>query len=304
MYPIISRRHKTRFYCTIILWPLFFLTISVLMITRIISTKSDVPGVMFGCIMAGLSVYLVYKYFKNVPVIKIDGRQISFNRTVFLLVDIAEIQFTGKHNFPLLGAYLMEAAMIQFNNGQTRLIYGQMYENSWELKTYLKQVVIDKKEFKVQENYKIQQGELDSESYDTYKGNQFLTIKGIILWPVIAFLVLIAVKTGMLPVAIFMGLLASFLLYNLSWQMHYFKLSDSFLVVKNHNFFWKRDAYRLADIREVVFETRAKMPICLLVITNDFREKLYPADTLYTKTWLAFKAKLESKNIAVRNECL
>jgi hypothetical protein len=274
------------------------------MISRILSTRSDVPGLVFGGIMAGLSIYFVCKYFKNVPVIKIDDRQISFNRTGFLLADIAEIQFTGKHNFPLLGTYLMEAAMIQFNNGQTRLIYGEMYENSWEIKTYLKQVVIDKKEFKVQESYKIKQGEPDSEFNETYKGYQFLTIRAIILWVVIAFLILMAIKIGMLPTAIFLGLLVSILLYNLSWQLHYFKLSDSFLVIKNHNFFWKRDAYRLADIREVVFETRAKMPICLLVITNDFREKLYPADTLYTKTWLAFKAQLESKNIAVRNECL
>lgn len=86
--------------------------------------------------------------------------------------------------------------------------------------------------------------------------------------------------------------------------MHYFKLSPNFMVVRNHNFFWKKDVYRLTDIREVVFETRTKMPICLRVITNGYRDKLYAADTLYRKTWLVLKAELESKNIQVRNECL
>jgi hypothetical protein len=76
------------------------------------------------------------------------------------------------------------------------------------------------------------------------------------------------------------------------------------MVVRNHNFFWKKDVYRLTDIREVVFETRTKMPICLRVITNGYRDKLYAADTLYRKTWLVLKAELESKNIQVRNECL
>ncbi|MCS3798874.1 hypothetical protein [Niastella sp. OAS944] len=86
--------------------------------------------------------------------------------------------------------------------------------------------------------------------------------------------------------------------------MHYLKLSDSFLVVKNRNFFWKKDAYRLTDIREVVFETRYKMPICLRVITNEYNDKLYPADTLKTKTWLSLKTQLKNKHIKVRNECL
>ena len=86
--------------------------------------------------------------------------------------------------------------------------------------------------------------------------------------------------------------------------MNYFKLSVNFLVVKNHNFFWKKDIYRLKDIREVVFETRAKMPICLRVITNGYKDRLYPADTLYRKTWFLLKADLESKNVKVRDECL
>lgn len=304
MLPIISRRHNTRFYCTIILGPLFFFAISALMISGIASKESFGGGVVLGIFVACLSFYLTYKYFKNVPVIKIDERHISFNRTKFLLADIADIQLTGKHNFPLIGTFLMEAAMIQFSNGKTRLIYGEMYENSWLIKSYLKRVVIDKKTFKVQGSYNIEKSELDSEVYDIYKGNQFFTLQGIVLWVCIAFFIFIALKVGMWPAFLFIVVFLSFLFYNLSWQMHYFKLSDRFLVVKNNNLFWKKDVYPLSDIREVVFETRAKMPICLRVITNEYKDKLYPANTLYMRTWLALKAQLESKNIKVRNECL
>lgn len=304
MLPIISRRHKIRFYCTIIFLPLFFLIISALMISGKATKRSGNSGIVFAVIVIGISIYFIYKYFKNVPVIKIDERRISFNRTSFLLTDIVDIQFTGKHNFPLIGTYLMEAAMIQFKNGQTRFIYGEMYENSWLIRSYLKQVVIDKKDFSAQGSYSNEKSELDNEVYDIYKGNQFLTVQGIILWGFTAFLLFIALKVGVLPAFLFIAVFLSFFFYNLSRQMNYFKLSDKFLVVKNHNLFWKKDVYGLSEIREVVFETRAKMPICLRVITNEYGDKLYPGDTLSRRTWFAFKTQLENKGIKVRNECL
>jgi hypothetical protein len=60
----------------------------------------------------------------------------------------------------------------------------------------------------------------------------------------------------------------------------------------------------LADIKEVVYETQGKQPNCMRIITNDFRNKLYPAGTLRDKTWLDLKDKLEKKGITVRNECI
>jgi hypothetical protein len=86
--------------------------------------------------------------------------------------------------------------------------------------------------------------------------------------------------------------------------MNYFKVSQTFLVIKNHNLLWCTKAFRLSDIEEIVFETQGKMPNCLRVITKDFRNKLYLAGTLTDKTWLQLKDKLEGYNIKVRNECI
>ena len=99
-------------------------------------------------------------------------------------------------------------------------------------------------------------------------------------------------------------LLSSFWFSFNSWLMHYFKVSDKYFVVKNHNFFWKTKAYLLSDIDEVVFETQGKMPNCLRVITKNFKSKMYPAGTLRNKTWLQLKDKLEQYHIKVRNECI
>jgi len=86
--------------------------------------------------------------------------------------------------------------------------------------------------------------------------------------------------------------------------MHYFVLANDYFVVKNHNFIWLKKYYRLKDIKEIVFETQGKQPNCLRVITNDFRNKLYPAGTLRDKNWLELKEELEKKGISVRNECI
>ena len=86
--------------------------------------------------------------------------------------------------------------------------------------------------------------------------------------------------------------------------MHYFGLSDKYLVIRNHiNPFIFR-VYRLDDIREVVYETRDKWPNSLRVITKKFNSRLFGAGTLLDKTWLEMKVYLESKQIKVRNECI
>lgn len=66
----------------------------------------------------------------------------------------------------------------------------------------------------------------------------------------------------------------------------------------------EKKAFRLNEIKEIVFETRHNMPNCLRIITNDFKTKLYPAGTLRDRTWLALKERLESHDISVRNECV
>ena len=106
------------------------------------------------------------------------------------------------------------------------------------------------------------------------------------------------------------GLYIGITLFGLVWFllnsffMHYFQVSKIFLVVRNHNRVWKRKAYRINNIQEVVFETKQKWPNCLRVITKDFKTSLYPAGTLTDKTWLQLKGRLESYNIKVRNECI
>ena len=314
MNTLISKRHKLNFYLTVTLGSLAFLAMGTgLLIVYVKHSRSGqlsdkeqlMPFLSIGLFF--LTLYTIYRYYKNTPIIGIDSTGISFNNDRFLFSDLVYIELTGKRNFPYVVPFLMEASTLTFKSGQTKYMFDSMYENSWQLKLFLQQVIIEKGDFFHISTDKVEQPELDGEFYDTFKGNQLFSFRGVLLWGAIVFFTYAAFtttttrKTASLAVYIFFTLLW-LILHSLF--MNYFKVSQSFLVIKNQNLFWRRKAYRLSDIVEVVFETQGKMPNCLRVITRDFRSRLYPAATLRDKTWLELKDKLESCKITVRNECI
>ncbi|HYE54232.1 MAG TPA: hypothetical protein VD996_05285 [Chitinophagaceae bacterium] len=267
----------------------------------------DYIMLVFGVAVLFMAFYTVFRYYRNAPKIILDGNFISFNAETFPLSDIQKVVLTGKSDFPYVVDFPMEAATVYFKDGTTKFIYDDMYKNSWELKSYLKQVIIEKKNFTAVETNEVSRPELDNEDYDTFKGNQFTSLRGITFWALIVSFVYMMITNDRRPTTEFVLSIALFSICWLvfhAWLMHYFEVSGKYLVIKNHLFFWKRKAYRLTDINEIVFETRHRMPNCLRVITKDFKNKLYPAGTLRTKTWLELKKNLENRQIKVRNECI
>lgn len=251
--------------------------------------------------------YSLYRYIKNAPTISLDKDFINFNNQTFSLADIDKIELTGKRPFKYAINFPMEAATLTFNSGTTKYIFDDMYSNSWEIKSFLKQVVIDKKDFFEPTENAIDTGSLYNEYFETYKGTVITSLRGISLWGLIgffAYMLLNNSKPTTTGLVTFFTCFSSFWLLFHSYLMNYFQVSDNYFVVRNHNFFWTKKAYKINDIKEVVFETQGKMPNCLRVITKSFKNKLYPAGTLRDKTWFALKDKLESYNIKVRNECI
>ena len=201
----------------------------------------------------------------------------------------------------------MEGTAILFNDGRDKILFDDMYSNSYEVKSFLEQVIINKQEFKINETNKVKSNELRFENIVIFKGNQFTSLRGISLWALIgvfAFPIIIKGTSLKLGGLIFLSIFGAFWFLLHSWLMHYFGLSKDYLIIRNHNFIWKEIIYNYSNIREVVFESQGNQPNCMRVITNDFRNKLYPAGTLKDKTWLDMKKKLEAKGVKVRNECI
>lgn len=314
MQPLIIKRHKLKFYLSVVMVFLAFLSMGTAMFFVFIKhaglgelKAKEYLMPVFGVGIYFLAFYTVYRYFKNAPMIQIDKDAISFDDQIFALKDIIHIELTGKKSFPYIIGFPMEAATLTFKDGNTKIIFDDMYENAWQLKSFLQQATANEKEFIEFQNRDIKALNLVAESYETYNGSQMTSLRGILLWSTIGVLLYILFSGKRQPsvgIIIVVSLNCLFWFFIFSWMMHYFKVSQDYLVVKNQNLFWITKTYRIDDINEIVFETRQKMPNCLRVITKDFKSKFYPAGVLRDKTWLEMKDKLESLGLTVRNECI
>ncbi len=254
-----------------------------------------------------LPIYLVYAYYKNSPRVAVDANTISFNKEQYAWEQVSNIELVGKQKIPFFGGSPIEAATIYFKNGVKKIIVDDMYSNTWEIKCFIKQVVIDKKAFTEMNTPPIDKHAVVSDFYDNFKGNQLTSFTGILLWGFIgifAYMLINKITPVHINDSLFISAISMFWFLILSYQMHYFKVSNNYFIIRNHNFFWMHKLYDISDIIEVVLETPGKMPNCVRIITKDFKSNLYPAATLTNKTWLGLKDKLESLNIKVRNECI
>jgi len=314
MTPIVSKRHPLKFYLTIVLTTMLYIAIATAILfdyknsfdTGRLKAKEKLLPILAIASYA-FAGYTLYRFIKNAPKITLDKEFITFNSQTYSTAHIDKIDLTGKQPFKYAINLPMEAATIKFVNGDTKYIFDDMYSNSWEMKSFLKQVVINRKEFSKSNSSTIDNEAVVSDFYETFKGNQFTSFNGILLWGMIGFFIYILINSTR-PVhvegVVFVSGFALFWFLAFSYQMHYFQVSDNYFLIRNHNFFWKKKAYNIADIKEIVFETQGKMPNCLRVITKDFKSKLYPAGTLRDENWLELKDKMENYKIKVRNECV
>ena len=314
MTPIVSKRHPFKFYLAIVLTVLLFFSIATAILFDYYKSLNDEQQNAKENLLLILAIacyafagYSLYRYIKNAPTIKLDKDFIYFNRQAYSIAEIDKIYLTGKQPFNYAINVPMEAATLKFKNGDIKYIFDDMYSNSWEMKSFLKTILIDKSEFISNSILQVDKNGVETDFYDTFKGNQFSSFRGILLWGMIIFFIYI-ILNGQKPVNVgAVVMVAGFALFwfiAFSFQMHYFQVSNKYFLVRNHNFFWKRKVYNISDIKEIVFETQGKMPNCLRVITTDFKSKLYPAGTLRNDSWLELKDKFENFNIEVRNECV
>lgn len=314
MTTITTKRHPIKFYGSVAFGTLFLCGLGTLLLFASIDTlQKENPAAMdYFLPVFSLAFYLFgfsmpYAYWQNSPKITLDKHSIKIGQDIFYLKNIKDIALTGKMPFKFIITYPMEGTALLFNDGTEKILFDDMYSNSSEIKLFLEQTVIKKQDFNHDSIKEVSRNGLRFVKEETFKGNQFTSLRGISLWGLIGLFSFLLISKSPIPslgLLHFFGAFGTFWFILHSWMMHYFGLTKDYLIVRNHNFVWKAKIYRLVDIKEVVYETQGKQPNCMRIITNDFRNKLYPAGTLRDKTWLDLKDKLEAKGVTVRNECI
>jgi hypothetical protein len=266
------------------------------------------------------SIYSIYYLLSRFPKLKIDQTGITFS-TIFETKsyqwnEVEEIELTGKqfHKF-LFISMPIEATTFKFKDNSIFILWADYYRNISDIRVVLQRadkLIKDKSKSIYSLNFGINRqlysdSEVGFSVTDEYNGNHFLTFNALLFY---GFLIFFGYMVSQKPMVFLTNYGALFSISFstlvfcgiLSYQMHYFILTDKFLIVKNSIWFWRKDIYSLDNIREIVIESPHRLSTSIRVITIDFKTKLYPAGNLTDKTWKLLRDKLQSKKITLRNE--
>jgi hypothetical protein len=266
-------------------------------------------------------LYSIYYFLTYFPSFKIDknGIEVStvFKTKNYSWTEIKEIQITGKQFSKFLFVSMpVEATTIQLKDNSEIYLWVDYYRNKSDLRVVLERandILQGNKQF-TRLDFNIikpdfsRQISTDNQGQE-FNGNHFLTFNGIIFYGWFGFFTYLILTIDRNPLNNMAGLIAMPLVLLsipalLSYQMHYFVIEQDFLVIKNTIWFWKKDVYIHANIKEVVIETPHRLSTSLRVITTDFRDKLYPAGSLSDNTWREIIEQLRKEKIKVRNETI
>ena len=187
IHMITTRRHPLKFYISLILSSAFFFGMPI-MLFWLSSTPqgqqepiATMAMLLFAIVLFLLGIYTWYKYYKNVPIIRIQKDHIQFGSDIYLQEDVEQVDLWGKKDFPFLIKHPMEAASIRFRDGTVRYMFGDLYSNSWEVKSYLEAVFIKKENYHpplkhAAKNHIESLGDLEH-----FKQPQLMSIRGIFI---------------------------------------------------------------------------------------------------------------------------
>ncbi len=254
----------------------------------------------------GVAAFVLHHFLRDFPTIAVGQATIRFGDEVFRLSEIEEAKLVGKVPLGWWGGPRVEGVALRFRGGTERFIRDDMYSNTWELKEFLAQVVSGEGSVHpVVETISTKTSPLRGAA--EFKGNQLASFWGLMLWGVTCFFFLLVLLLEPRPTAlwIFPPVFGAVWFLICSHAMHFFSLEGKRFAVRNHTLFWRRRAFGLDYVVEVVFERPSfRSPIWLRVITKDYKNWVYPAATLSDETWLRLRQALTESGIPVRNECV
>ncbi len=296
---IISKRNIYKFYIPLIIWNLIFLSMGGF-IVHLLQTEI-IPKLIFISIFGlGIIISINIGYIKNAPAIILNKKGISIKNKYYDWSEISSFKLTGKGS-PIFNSG--ECTTLIFKD-KTRLeIYDDFYANVIEMKIFIEEIFSENKETIA---VPVDAIDINQEKFVTYKGHPIFSFRGIYLWSIILFIPLIVMlkKNSIFvkPLLIFNPISIFWFIIN-ARMMHYFEISNNFIVIKNHYFFWKKKIYQLNEIREIVLFRPHKKPNTIRIVFNDFSTKKYMAGSLKDTTWLELIYDLEQKNVCIRDEC-
>ncbi len=146
----------------------------------------------------------------------------------------------------------------------------------------------------------------DNNEFEEFSGNAFfsgknLTFVGfVILMVCIAFAVKPEAGSEFNNLFLIAPVIGFFFLFG--YQMNYFLVSGSKIIIKNHYWWWRNIEYDLKDIQGVYIEERYKESKSLHINFKESNSRSFPAGSLRFENWQGLMQKFSSLGIATEKE--
>ncbi|WP_295654138.1 hypothetical protein [uncultured Mucilaginibacter sp.] len=298
-------------------------------------TKEYFLLVLVAALIVGF-FYTIYRFFKGTPSLEIDNETIKLGTNIYYWKYLDSVELTGKQ--PLVLGVMKECVLLKFKE-QDDVYFLDLYANTPAIKQFIQYNIVEKNlssnavlndglsssiieaeandphavlsQIPIVQNEKqtstmvnkSNAPDIESEQFKIYRNNQFFNFRSLMIWFLIVMIFCTSIKNVDKLNGWLFSLVFAFIMFRLTaWFTYYFKTSDSFLVVRNHNAFWYKKIYLLSDIKEVVFEQEWRRPDGMRIITKDFESKLYYGSSLWKKQWRALRDDLKEKGISVKDD--
>ncbi|PMD95920.1 hypothetical protein BWI97_13720 [Siphonobacter sp. BAB-5405] len=259
-------------------------------------------SMLFGIGLIITSFYGSWSFWEQAPRIVLDTEKLIYNGTeVFYWKDMERLELTGKHHSKLLWA-TGEGVQMLFKGNVKRVFFDHMYQNSWLMKLFLEQIVL-------QGQARITLPQVTVLEYSTskaiyYQGSvwQAMPFYFFLFINVMFFVPLLNPINREPMYFLSCGFIAILLWRVVTSSLHYIGLSETELIIKNRLWPGYQKVFLLEELREVAYESKGKGFPALKVIRKDFKTHSFIADGLSNREWLALRDRLRAKDLRVRNE--
>jgi hypothetical protein len=165
-------------------------------------------------------------------------------------------------------------------------------ESSKILKLNIESILPKKKSFKI----------IPNDKSTTFIFTHFLTLPGIFFYGLTLMMLNSLFNKEVTNIYNILELLFAiiFLFILFSNQLHYFTITNNYLIVKNSFRFWDKKYFDLNEIESIEIHRHFRQSGKTIVIkTKQFENKTFASENLLEKHWVAFKTVLRNKNIDV-----
>lgn len=270
--------------------------------TGIVGLKEPSTRQIFGAILIiPLMAWAIRVLIKKAFVIQTAPGEIIlkylFKKRVIQGNEIEEINPYSTGNFYYISGEVTIATNITLLTGEKIVIPETLYTNKQDVREAI--ILCFKDKIRPPENTK-KTALISGLPYQKFAGNPLFSFNSLLLLGLTALFAYTtytskAGKNDWFFIPFLVVFFAGF-----GFQMFYFVIEDSFLIVRNHYFPWYKRVYLLNNISVVSFESPYRRSDALRIFRDDQSSKLFGAGSLRTSDWDQLKEEFTKLGIAIR----